>query len=105
MAALVSVHPEVFDCAKCPAAAKKAKGCYGGLRVPVFNVDGQDYYQCPARLIEPWARRVFEIYVHYANGHLPYAGGVMAQPAKLLKMMTIIAAEVAEAEAEKAKKK
>jgi len=92
----VACHSEDFDCSRCTEAAKKERGCHEPAKRPVVSIGGEKYYRCPVKLIRPWAKWVLGLYRHYRDGHLPYSGGVMDQPAKLMEAFLVVASAIEE---------
>jgi len=52
-----------------------------------------------------WVWRVLRLYDDYRDGRLPFAGGVLNQPVKLMAMFRVCAAEIARADGEKKRRR
>ena len=94
------------DCTTCTALKKRDYGCEARLETGPDGtskwigrgkhqilIDGKPDWSCPRR---PWLDDpeglffLMDVYAHYQNGFLPEQGGVLDQPAKLMRMLAII---------------
>jgi hypothetical protein len=83
---------------RCPDAAE-------GPGLPPTVVDGREYERCPVAAVDRReAFGAFSLFRHYKAGFLPGAGGVLDQAEIALEQIEVLAAVVAEIEAEKAEK-
>ena len=93
-----------LDCQRCTDNLKEARGCIKKLSVPVFNLDGDDYFRCPLKIITKQTGEYVRFYNFFRDGYLPNAGGIMDQPGKFLDAMSIIESAVGEMEKETEKR-
>jgi len=100
----VVLYPAEFNCQECTAQDKRFRGCENEATGPGIELNGKRIKRCPVKLIHPIIWEWINLYSHYKQGHLYYAGGVIDQPAKYLQVMSIIGGLVDEHQAEEAKK-
>lgn len=55
-----------------------------------FLVDGKPLDRCPAKAIPLEVRDYIMYYSYYKKGHLPFSGGLIRQPIKLLQIFSIL---------------
>lgn len=72
------------------------KGCDEPAPIPVFALDGENYFRCPYALITPLTAELLRYFSHYRQGHYPVAGGLLDQSALFLQAVEIIEGEIAE---------
>ncbi len=56
----------------------------------MFALDGEDYYECPLKIITKQSWEYIKFYTFFEKGFLPNKGGILEQPAKFLDIMSII---------------
>lgn len=93
-----------LDCRKCTDAQKKVRGCIKKTSSPAFNLDGENLYRCPLKLITRQSLEYVRFYNFYRDGYLPDDGGIMDQPGKFLDAVGIIENSIREMEKEIEKK-
>jgi hypothetical protein len=57
--------------------------------------EGLDYRRCPKSQTSPDAELCVQLFGHYRNGTLPYAGGWLDQPPILGEVFALVGSEVA----------
>lgn len=120
MTELVATHYFIynanFNCGKCIAQhsedrRNRLKGCSTPIKMPVAKYKDKIYfYKCPSNFYSAYIAEMMSHARHLENGLLPYAGGLMDQPAKLIELINQINGlrmedEVNRAKAEAAKAK
>lgn len=72
------------------------KGCDEPAPIPVFALDGENYFRCPYSLITPLTAELLRFYIHYKQGNYPVAGGLLDQSTLFLRGVEIIDQEIQE---------
>lgn len=91
------VDPQ-FNCAACLKKHKEnyrneRKGCNYPASQPVAKYhDIYTFYKCPGAIKSEWAYRIIEMHRQYELGVLPFEGGLLQQPAKLIDAMRMVEA-------------
>ena len=67
-------------------------------------IDGEKIMTCPVQTITPESIDALGAFGFYNDGHLPEAGGYLAQPNYIMEQIMIVKAAWMEAKAEKKKK-
>ncbi len=93
-----------LDCQSCTEILQKSRGCEKKAAIPAFNLDGEDFYRCPLKIITRQSIEYIRFYNFYREGYLPNTGGIMDQPGKFLDAMQIVEGAVREIEEEARKK-
>jgi hypothetical protein len=94
----------------------KLKGCAGPIKLPVAKYkDRVVFYKCPSNFYSAYVAEIMGHARHFESGLLPYAGGLLEQPAKYVELINLIGAlriedeltraEAAAREAKKASKR
>lgn len=65
-----------------------------GNPVPLYDVNGKDYFRYPRHMVTPRSRRWAAFYRHYKDGFLPVAGGILDQTARFCHAMRVIENEM-----------
>lgn len=90
----VGRNAKAFDCATCTIRhcdeSGDIPGSKGRASWPVWELAGEQYYTCPLPAITPLSRELKRLHHHYEQGLLPFAGGVLDQPAGFMRAMEII---------------
>lgn len=67
------------------------RGCYEDSPRPQWRDEkGQWIKRCPIRLIDQEAETYLTFYIHYKNGYLPFSGGILQQPEKIMRAFSYI---------------
>jgi hypothetical protein len=67
------------------------KGCGSPLNNPVAKYkDRIVFYRCPANFYSGYVAELMSHARHLENGLLPYSGGLLEQPAKLVELLTLL---------------
>jgi len=67
------------------------KGCSGPIANPVAKYkDKIVFYKCPANYYSPYVAELANHARHLENGLLPYSGGLLEQPAKLIELLNLL---------------
>jgi len=69
---------------------KQEWGCHEARKFPIFEIDGEKYYQCPKKLISIESIHYLRSFTHYLNGFLLYPGGIKDQANKYLQAMELL---------------
>lgn len=92
---MVILNSHDFNCSQCDEYKRKDRGCIENSPIPRRWQYGEDIYRrCPIKLITAFTCHCLELYGFYKSGLLLQAGGVIDQPAKYLRIMRIIQAEM-----------
>lgn len=59
---------------------------------------------CLLPMVTETSRTLLELYAHYKAGFLPFAGGLLDQPAAFSDAMTVIGGQIARLERERAER-
>lgn len=88
-----------FQCELCLSRKSelvaKTRTLYGCERVTahrVFKNNDFIYTKCPGNFYSYRAAHFLEVFVHFDKGVLPYPGGLMDQPAKIMDIFSVISA-------------
>jgi hypothetical protein len=73
-----------WDCEKCTARDKDARGCRGKRK---WKVGSFEYRGCPQRLVNREFGEAMSLYVRYKNFGWPFSGGWGEQPARFFDMI------------------
>ena len=87
-----------FDCRFCNDAQKKERGCIEKAHYPVFDLDGEQFFSCPVKMMTKTTGRMLRMYKFFKDGFLPNCGGVLEQPQRFLDAIQIIDSELSEIE-------
>ncbi len=86
MACAVAREPKNFPCHECDCLDGRQP--HGGLwKIPEAGIVSD---VCFRRLITPFSMQMLDLYRHYQNGLLPFAGGLYDQPAAYFRAMSVI---------------
>jgi hypothetical protein len=80
-----------FDCKEkelaksrfCPEEGQKAP-------VPLFDIDGENYFSCPVMDVTPESFEGLADYIFFSNGFLPGAGGYLDQSYKTIQTIRLV---------------
>lgn len=73
---------------------QSARGCIRPSPIPVFVLDGEQYFRCPLRVITRETAELLRYFKFYKEGYLPVSGGMLDQSAKFLSAIEVIGAEI-----------
>lgn len=85
-----------FKCSDCKlkhseTKRNKLKGCSSALNNPVAKYKDQiNFYKCPSNYYSNYVVEIMPMARHLENGLLPYSGGLMDQPSKLIELLNLI---------------
>lgn len=85
-----------YNCSNClkkysETYRKTRKFCTSPSETPITDYHGViKYFQCPGSYFNHGYRLVIESYRRFQDGVLPYSGGLMEQPAKILEAFETI---------------
>jgi len=96
MAAWVARHD--LRCHACTESMQKVRGCNGLEESRELDGTDVEVDRCPVKAISAFARNVMSMNVFYSRGFLPYAGGFLDQPAKLMDALELFARELCKGE-------
>lgn len=83
-----------FDCKICTGAQKRERGCIEKSNVPVFDLDGEQFFSCPIKMITDRTSKFLRFFKFYKDGFLPNQGGILEQPKMFLDAIQIIDSEL-----------
>lgn len=67
------------------------KGCSTPINNPVAKYKERIlFYKCPANFYSPYVAELMGHARHLENGLLPYSGGLLDQPAKLVELLNLL---------------
>jgi hypothetical protein len=118
---LTAIDQDKFNCMKCQAKyesradgeqmlakVKANMGCTEMKQQPIHKIGAEvSFRSCIGNFVKPQVYALISAHHRYTQGVMPYAGGYMEQPAKIMDVFGIIdqhRAEVAELEREKAER-
>lgn len=93
-----------LDCQSCTDSQKEVRGCIKKSSTPVFNLDGEDYFRCPLKIVTKRSIEYVRFYNFYREGYLPGKGGILDQPGKFIDVMEAIDGAIREMEKKTDKK-
>ena len=96
-----------FDCQSCellPAHIRQMRGCESPAPCPVFNLNGEDYFRCPWKVVLPLTYECLGAYQFYKDGILPTSGGLYDQSAMFVQSMLVLKSEFADRQAKMSKR-
>jgi len=70
----------------------------------LFEIDGEEYFQCPRKLLTEDSYHILRLFVHYLNGFLLHEGGISNQPNIYLEAMEFLLNEKRKREKEEIEK-
>jgi hypothetical protein len=91
-----AVNNKNFRCSDCKlrhseTKRNKFKGCSGPLDKPVAKYKDQiNFYKCPTNYYSSYVVELMPMARQLENGLLPYSGGLMDQPSKLIDLLSLI---------------
>lgn len=81
------------------------KGCFSPIATPVAKWKDRIYfYKCPSNYYSPYVAELSHHARHLENGLLPYSGGLLEQPAKLIELLNLLNSLRVEDEIDRLKK-
>lgn len=93
-----------LDCRTCTSNLKKARGCLEATPIAVFDLDGEEYFRCPLRVITRQSAEYIRFF-NFFDRHLPNNGAILDQPGKFLDVVMVIEGARGEMEEEGEKRK
>ncbi len=117
-ATLAAGENENFNCKKCLskykgradgeemlAKVRKVKGCEEVKSESIHKIgDVLRFSTCPGNFVRPQVSALLSAYAQFKQGVMPYAGGLMDQPAKIIELFDVIDSHVAERQASEQKR-
>lgn len=117
-ATLHAIENEKFNCRKCVAKyqgradgdtmlakVQKLQGCKEMLPQPTHKIgEEMSFRSCIGNFTKPQVHALLEAFNRFEQGVLPYAGGLMDQPAKIMAVFDVISAAKAKRQADAQKK-
>lgn len=91
-----SIHEENFNCNNCKKrmgqiARDDLKGCSKILKSDVANWRNQITFQtCPVNFYSQAFAVYIDLFRHFENGILPFKGGLLEQPNKIMEVFNLI---------------
>lgn len=73
---------------------QEARGCHEPAPIPVFVLDGEQYFRCPLRIITRETGELIRYFKFYKEGYLPVEGGMLDQSAKFVSSIEVILTEI-----------
>lgn len=90
------VHNRELQCSYCLEKYKKEhrdniKGCTIEKNLRMKIMDIVEYRKCPSNWFNRGYLSLLEAYRQYESGNLPYSGGILEQPARIIELFNFIA--------------
>jgi len=100
----VFFNPETYNCSDCNEITKREWGCDEPVERVLYKIDGEEYHQCPRKLLDDSAYHWLRLFIHYLNGFLYFPGGIANQPNIYLQVMEFLLNEKRKREKEEIEK-
>lgn len=68
---------------------RKSKGCFDDT-TKTYQVENVKFYTCIGNLVKP-IDYLLESFIQYEKGIMPFSGGLLEQPSKIIEVFNIIA--------------
>lgn len=85
-----SYDPDCDRCEKWSPEQRKFKGCDGPAQIPLFEFEGEKFFECPKKATPTWVWEFFACFAFCKNFQvLPVAGGYLDQSSMFVQACII----------------
>jgi len=89
-----AIYSPEYNCQKCikkysESARDLRKSCFTKRQKPIISYEGINYYKCPSNWSNSGVFRLIDMFRFFKNGMLPFEGGLLNQPAKLIDVFSL----------------